>query len=168
MEMTKMKNLTLIAALALASFTANSAFAVEVDTKAGAKIVAPLQIANAAPLYFGTIAPSLTTADVVVVSAEGTKDCGAALTCLTEDHTAAAFKVSGAEDATYTIDLPEEIAILNEDGVKMSVTKFSGSKNSGTLVAGTDEFKVGGTLNVDAQQATGEYTGTFVVAVEYN
>jgi hypothetical protein len=163
-----MKNITLIAVAALAAFSATPAFAADVESKAGARIVAPLQIANATPLYFGTIAPSLTANDQVVISPAGDKDCGAELTCMTDDHTAAAFKVSGAEDASYTIELPSEIAIVNGNGTKMAVTKFTGSKSAGKLVSGQDDFTVGGTLDVEAKQESGEYTGTFVVAVEYN
>lgn len=162
-----MKRITLIALALSASFLTSTAHAASVDADAGAKIVAPLQISNSTALYFGTIAPSLTTADKVLVSPKGTKSCGAELTCLTDDHTAAAFKVTGEADASYTIDLPSSITISNGAGAEMKVSDFSGSKSAGTLVAGNDDFTVGGTLGVDANQATGEYTGTFVVAVNY-
>ena len=49
----------------------------------------------------------------------------------------------------------------------MGVDAFRSSKSSGTLVSGSDSFTVGGTLDVTANQPTGEYTGTFTVAVEY-
>ena len=49
----------------------------------------------------------------------------------------------------------------------MIVNDFTGSKANGQLVSGQDDFTVGGKLGVAANQATGEYTGTFVVAVSY-
>ena len=157
----------LLSAVAVASLMTSAAFAAEVESQAGAKIVAPLQISNVAALYFGTVAPSLTAADTVVVSPAGAKTCGAELTCLTDDHTAAEFKVTGEADASYTIDLPNEIKIDNGSGDAMIVADFTGSKSNGTLVSGADNFTVGGTLAVEANQANGDYTGTFTVAVEY-
>jgi spore coat protein U-like protein len=59
----------------------------------------------------------------------------------------------------------------------MSMTKFSdftganataGIATSGTLNGGTQSIYVGGTLNVSASQAAGEYTGQITVTVEYN
>lgn len=144
-----------------------AAHAANVSADAGAKIVAPLQISNSTALYFGTIAPSLTTADTVVVAPSGSKSCGAELTCLTDDHTAAAFNVTGEANASYTIDLPSSITISNGAGGTMTVDNFAGSKSNGTLVSGQDNFTVGGSLGVSANQATGEYTGTFTVAVNY-
>jgi len=160
----------LIKILTLIGFTAGisaQSLAADVEADAGAKIVAPLQISNNTALYFGTIAPSLTSADNVIVSPAGTKSCGAELTCLTDDHTAANFKVSGEADASYTIELPNSINIANGAGGSMVVDGFTGSKSSGTLVSGADSFNVGGTLGVAANQPSGEYTGSFVVSVEY-
>ncbi|MEM8616153.1 MAG: DUF4402 domain-containing protein [Pseudomonadota bacterium] len=158
---------TLALAAAIAAILPAQSLAAEVSSDAGAKIIAPLQIANSTALYFGTVAPSLTAADDVVVSAAGGKTCGSELTCLTNDHTAAAFMVTGEADKTYTISLPSSVTIANGAGGTMSIDQFTGSKAGGTLVSGTDTFTVGGTLNVAANQATGEYTGTFVVSVDY-
>ncbi len=163
-----MKTIKLLASVALAATIAAPSFAADADGTAGAIIIAPLQVASVTDLYFGTIAPSLTAADTVIVSAAGAKTCGAELTCLTEDHTAAQFDVTGEADITYTITLPTSISLSNGAGGSMTVDSFTGSKASGTLVAGADSFTVGGSLGVAANQATGSYTGTFTVAVEYN
>ncbi|MEM9939509.1 MAG: DUF4402 domain-containing protein [Pseudomonadota bacterium] len=162
--MTKLKLLALASAAALISAPA---LAADANSSAGAEIVSPLQVTNTTALYFGTIAPSFTNGDTVVVSTAGAKACGSELTCLTADHTAAAFSVAGEADQTYTITLPSSVAISNGSGGSMTVDAFTGSKSTGTLVAGTDTFTVGGQLNVAANQATGEYTGTFAVTVEY-
>ena len=154
--------------LAAAAVTLSTpALAAEAESDAGAKIIAPLQISNNTALYFGTIAPSLTSADTVSVSHAGAKDCGSELTCLTDDHTAADFSVTGEADWSYSIQLPTSIEIQNSDGENMTVNAFTGSKVGGTLVSGSDSFTVCGTLGVEANQPTGEYTGTFVVGVEY-
>ena len=153
--------------LALAGATAANAAPVTAEAGAGAKIIAPLEIKNTSSLYFGTVAPSLTQGDKVVVTPAGDKKCGAALTCLTADHTAAAFDVAGEADAVYTISLPGGIEITNDKGDAMKVFDFTGSKDNGRLVKGADSFTVGGTLDVGVRKAAGKYTGRFVVAVEY-
>lgn len=153
--------------LAVAGATAANAAPVTAESSAGAKIIAPLEISNTSSLYFGTVAPSLTQGDTVVVTPAGDKKCGAALTCLTADHTAAAFDVKGEADAVYTISLPGGIELTNDKGDAMKVLDFTGSKDSGRLIKGADSFTVGGTLDVGARQAAGKYTGRFVVAAEY-
>ena len=162
-----MKNFNRIAVTAIAALVAIPSYAADVSSSAGADIIAPLQITNSAALYFGTIAPSLTTADQVVVTSSGTRSCGSELTCVTADHTAAGFSVTGEADYVYNITLPTSISISNGGGGSMTVDTFTGSKASGTLVSGSDTFNVGGTLSVTANQPTGEYTGTFSVTVEY-
>lgn len=164
-----MKNLVTATALValIAGAGAGAAQAASVDAGAGAKIIAPLEISKKTDLYFGTIAPSLTQADEVTVAADGSRQCGPALTCLTADHTAAAFAVTGEADAVYTVSLPSGIEISNGKGDSMKVYDFASSKDSGTLASGRDDFTVGGKLAVAALQPAGQYTGTFTVAVEY-
>ncbi|MEQ3747275.1 MAG: DUF4402 domain-containing protein [Henriciella sp.] len=82
-------------------------------------------------------------------------------------NTAAAFDVAGEADYSYAITLPSSVNISNGSGGTMAVNNFTGSKASGTLTAGADDFTVGGTLTVAANQASGEYTGTFAITVEY-
>ena len=155
------------AAALIAVAAAGTANAATADAGAGAKIIAPLEISRTADLYFGTIAPSTTVADIVVVSTDGARKCGPALTCLTDDQTAAAFAVTGEAEAIYTISLPEEIKIVNEKGTAMRVFKFNGSKSKGQLLKGEDNFTVGGALDVGVRQEAGRYKGSFTVAVEY-
>jgi len=153
--------------LAVAGATAANAAPVIAEAGAGAKIIAPLEIKNTAPLYFGTIAPSLTESGLVYVTPEGEKKCDQSLTCLTADHTAAKFEVRGEADAVYTISLPDGVEITSEKGDAMKVFKFWGSKDSGRLIKGEDSFSVGGVLDVGVRQAAGKYTGRFIVAAEY-
>jgi hypothetical protein len=158
---------TLALATVLAVAGAANAAPVTAEAGAGAKIIAPLEIENTSSLYFGTVAPSLTESGSVLVTPAGDKKCDAALTCLTADHTAAAFDVKGEADAVYTISLPGGIEITNDKGDAMKVYDFTGSQDSGRLVKGADSFTVGGTLDVGVRQAAGKYTGRFIVAVEY-
>jgi hypothetical protein len=87
----------------------------------------------------------------------------------------AAYNVSGAVNTTYGITLPSTITVTS-GGANMTInsllarTASAGTNGlTGTLsTSGTDNFTVGGTLNVAAGQATGIYTGTFDVTVAYN
>ncbi len=162
-----MKTMIASALTLVAVLSAGAAAAATADAGAGAKIIAPLEISRTADLYFGTIAPSTTVADKVSVDADGARVCGPALTCLTSDHTAAAFAVTGEADAFYTISLPKEIKIVNGNGTAMRVADFTGSKAKGQLLKGEDSFTVGGTLEVGVRQEAGQYKGSFTVAVEY-
>jgi hypothetical protein len=163
-----MKNILLSGAAALIALAASASVqAATADAGAGAKIIAPLEITRTADLYFGTIAPSTTQVDQVLVDSAGNRKCGPALTCLTNDHTAAAFAVTGEADAFYTISLPSKIDIVNAKGTAMLVSNFEGSKARGQLLKGEDSFTVGGTLDVGVRQEAGNYKGSFTVAVEY-
>ena len=75
--------------------------------------------------------------------------------------------MTGEADAFYTISLPKEIKIANENGTAMLVSEFTGSKSGGQLLKGEDSFTVGGALDVGVRQEAGKYTGSFTVAVEY-
>lgn len=163
-----MKTIATLTAVALGTLAmAGSAHAQDADAQAGALIVAPLQIENQRALYFGTIAPSVDSADTVVISPAGAKNCGDELTCLSNDHTAAAFAVSGDPLRSYTIELPDSIQIASGDN-EMTVDNFSRTASAGQLNAsGEENFNVGGQLNVGANQASGEYTGSFTVSVNY-
>ncbi|MEE4205642.1 MAG: DUF4402 domain-containing protein [Erythrobacter sp.] len=163
-----MKNFVVTGAVALIALTAGMpALAADAEGEAGAYIVAPLEIERVNDLYFGAIAASATQSDKVVVAPDGSRQCGPALTCLTADHTAAEFGVTGESSAFYTIDLPNEITIASSTGATMKVLEVTGSKSEGQLLSGQDSFTVGGTLEVGAQQEPGLYTGAFTVAVEY-
>ena len=55
------------------------------------------------------------------------------------------------------------------DDLKASPSSIGAEGLIGTLNAsGTDFFAVGGTLNIDADQMVGTYTGSFTVTVAYN
>ncbi len=165
-----MKFLKLLGVTALTLSVATVSNASEVDSDAGAKIVAPLEIANTTSLYFGTIAPGLDQDGVVKVGYSGDKACGSSLTCLTNDHTAAQFTVSGEDGMIYIIQVPSAIELSNGSGDTMTVSSFESSSfaDQGVLTGGTHTFSMGAELQVAANQPTGDYVGTFAVAVEYN
>ncbi|MEL6215614.1 MAG: DUF4402 domain-containing protein, partial [Pseudomonadota bacterium] len=160
-----------ILAASAAMVFAAPAMAQQASSDAGAIIVAPLQVTNTQPLYFGSIVPSTTASDTVAVATDGTRTCGAELTCLTNDHTPAIFDVDGGANLAYTVSVPTSVDISNAGGDTMTVNAFSALSTDDSQyllnATGDDAFNVGGTLTVAANQASGEYTGTFVVTVSY-
>ncbi|PQV49473.1 uncharacterized protein DUF4402 [Jejuia pallidilutea] len=86
--------------------------------------------------------------------------------------TAAQFNVTGNDNATYSVVLPQSITLANLDidGFFMTVTNFTSSltSNSGTLVNGQAAFYVAATLNLAAGQPVGRYSGEFDVTVSYD
>ena len=80
----------------------------------------------------------------------------------------ASFDVTGDGNANYSITLPSSTT-LSSGGNTMIVDTFNHDAGaSPTLVGGSDTFNVGATLHVGATQASGTYSGTFSVTVNYN
>jgi hypothetical protein len=147
------------------------------NTAAAAKIVTPISITETASLHFGTMAISAGTPGTCVLSTQGvrTQTGGVNLSVQAPAASNAAYSVSGAVSTTYGITLPSTITV-SQGASNMTISSLlartaSAAANglTGTLsLTGTDNFTVGGTLNVAAGQATGVYTGTFDVTVAYN
>ena len=147
------------------------------NTAAAAKIVTPISITQTASLHFGTMAISAGTPGTCVLTTQGTRTQTGGVNLSVQAPTAsnAAYNVSGAVSTTYGITLPSTITVTS-GAANMTINSLlartaSAAANglTGTLsAAGTDNFTVGGTLNVAAGQATGIYTGTFDVTVAYN
>ncbi len=156
--------------LAIASFAtlvSGAALAADISNDAGATIGQALTMRATQALEFGLIIPG-EQAGNVTLTAGGVRSCDAALTCLGNSEQAAAYSVFGQDGQSYTITLPENNAVeLTSGNNKMTITEFSASKPSGTLVSGTDTFTVGGVLVVGQNQPTGRYEGSFTVSVNY-
>jgi hypothetical protein len=147
------------------------------NTAAAARIVTPISITETASLHFGTMAILAGSPGTCVLSTQGarTQTGGVNLSVQAPTASNAAYNVSGAVNTTYGITLPSTITVTSGPA-NMTINSLlartaSAAANglTGTLSAsGTDNFTVGGTLNVAAGQATGVYTGTFDVTVAYN
>ncbi len=81
---------------------------------------------------------------------------------------AASFDVTGEPAQTYFITLPSP-ATLTSGGNTMTVDTFNHDAGvTPTLAGGSDTFNVGATLHVGATQASGTYSDTYSVTVNYN
>lgn len=168
----------------LALAPANSALAqtVSANSEASIVIVRPLTLVKSQDLDFGRIAPSATGGTVTL-----NPD---ALTCAVSGglvHVGvcqpAEFAGMGAHRMIVRIRVPRTVT-LTGPGTAMTVTRFrldttpdlsavggtGGGRRRYRIEPNTGifTFRVGGRLNVNANQASGVYTGTFNVTVQYN
>jgi hypothetical protein len=161
-----------LAALLLAS--GNDAQAAE--GTATATIGSPIGVSAVSDLAFGTIIPASATAGTVIINPDtGARSLTGGVTLVNSTYGPALFAVIGPAKRPFHVDLPNNtITISSPAGGTMQVKNFTtssdlnGSKNGKFDAAGNASFKVGGTLTVAANQATGLYTGTFTVNVNYN
>lgn len=170
------------AALALAS--ASTALAAPGDTATGSGqasvvVIRPLQLAKARDIDFGRIGAATTGGTVTVNASTGAcAKTGAIL------HfggcTAAEFVGMGQQNGLVTIDLPGTVQLTGPGApMTMNTLRLDTSPDLGGIIlplfgiyrinptSGIFDFRVGGTLNVNANQAPGRYNGTFQVTVNY-
>ncbi|MFB3150089.1 MAG: DUF4402 domain-containing protein [Alphaproteobacteria bacterium] len=134
-----------------------------------ATILAPISISAGGDMDFGTMVPTGIPGGTVTVTPAG------AISSVDVDlfggfPAAAAFDVTGASGQAYSITLPLNGTVaLTGPGAPMAVDAFTDDAGANPiLVGGSDTFNVGATLNVGATQASGTYSGTFSVTVNYN
>ena len=138
---------------------------------ATATIVEALSISKEADLKFGKIIAA-STAGQVQIQTNGSRTIASGDVVLFNegsDHQAASFKVSGTPNKTYSLDFPATISLTGPTGsTPMTVEGFVHNTQGILNDSGEDTFAVGATLNVGANQAPGQYTGTFTVTAAYN
>ena len=131
-----------------------------------ASIFAPISISSSGDMDFGTMVPTGTAGTVTVTPAGARSSVDVDL--FGGVPAAASFDVTGASGQAYSITLPSS-ATLTSGGNTMTVDTFTDDAGgTPTLAGGSDTFNVGATLNVGATQASGTYSGTFSVTVNYN
>jgi len=166
----------IIKILAIAVVTLSFAGTVQAQTatatsNAAAVIIAPLSITNTASLHFGTIMRSAALGTVSVAT-DGTRSStgGVTLSALAPLHSVATFDLEGESGNDVIITLPASTTITNGTQT-MLVDNFVSDPddtNPVTLGGTPTVLSVGATLNVAANQASGTYTGTFDVSINYN
>jgi hypothetical protein len=172
----KLKKLFLL--LAIVIFTSMSNAQSNVATSsATATIIAPIGITKAAgvDMSFGNIAVT-STSGTVILAPDDTRTASAGVNLPTSSPgtiTAASFDVTGAAGYTYSITTPTTISLTHTNTTSsMSISAITKSIATGTLdgSSGTQNIKVGGTLNVDASQLAGVYSNVadLTVTVNYN
>ena len=171
-----MKNISkVIAAAAIAIAFSNTSFAQATATaSASATLLTPISIVKNVDMNFGNVAVAASLSGTVVLAPAGTRTTGGAggvtLPSTTGTVAGADFTVSGQASYTYAITLPTTATLTDGGSHTMTVNGFTSIPSStGTLsTGGTQDLKVGATLNVAAAQAAGTYTNATGVPVTVN
>jgi len=131
---------------------------------------AAIALGNTQGLAFGKFVAG--AGGSVTVSPTGGRSASGGVVLVPSGSGAAAqFSVTGDPSATYAISLPGNgVVSLTSGANSMALNNFTSSPNlTGALsVGGSQILTVGATLSVGSNQATGSYSGTFDVTVNYN
>jgi hypothetical protein len=173
------------AAFILASLLSSAALAQtapppSITAHATAQIAAPLQVQCTA-MHFSSFV-TLHTATTLVLPPDGSPivDPGKiVLPGAGQNAKATSCTVTGDVFAAYNVAIPSSVNLTNSAGKTMVLNTFTITgdgdsnpynrllRNDGTGL-GLDNFGVGATLNVGADQPPGTYSGTYAVNVQYN
>lgn len=156
-----------LVAFSTSSFAQNTA--TNSDATASTNIVAPIAITNSASINFGNVVASA-AGGTVVLGTNGSVTPTGVTTLSGITPTAAEFTVTGDQNFTYSVTLPgnTDVTLAQQGATSMALTNFT-SNATGSFTSGSETFKVGGTLHVGANQASGLYVSSgFDVTVTYN
>jgi len=137
------------------------------SSNARVKVIKPVRITSQADMDFGEVLTSDSAGTVVLGTDGGVDVTGGAYVFDDTDAQAAAFRVSGERLEAYNIVLPTTVTLSEIGGETMTLSSF-GHDGSGVLSnSGQEDFNVGATLGVGADQLEGDYSGSFTVSVDY-
>ena len=173
MKMSK-KLLALGATVMLASQVGSIAKAASVNGNADAVVIAPLTIVENAAMDFGSVAGGA-NADTIVMDTTGNRTVTGpdAQIIATGPGSAGNFTITGEPNQAYTVSFSLSATLDDGGGNTMTVNNFTDNNPSPLDAGGTDTLLVGGTLNIGASQAAGNYSTTtggtpYTVTVNYN
>jgi hypothetical protein len=155
-------------ALVILLIPANS-FAASAVATVNVTVARFLSITNTSALEFGTVSASA-TAGSVVVDANGMRFTSGGIRINPSGlFTPAKFIIEGKPDASFSISLPSTVELRDGSGNTIHVDKFEASNQTGNLDSnGALEVKVGGKINLDANQKSGDYSGVMIVELNYS
>jgi hypothetical protein len=148
-----------------------------------ASVVTPLSLTKTSDMVFGTIASPVAAGTVVLTPASTCTTTGGLVR--TGTCQAAAFAGLGTANQVVKLNLPNYPITISNGAQSMSITgrtfdpgadlnHLSGNVNGNGAIRyrivpanGIFTFRLGGTLNVGANQQAGVYTGTFSVSLDY-
>jgi hypothetical protein len=156
--------------LLLAGFGTGSVASAGVMTgQVSTVIIIPLTIIKFADLNFGNIIPSASAGTVAVDPFTGSVTLTGGVIAAGGPPNAAFFETYGGPLQTLTVNRGPYPVLSDGNGHTMNVTQLTldGSTTRFLSAAGLVQLHVGGTLQVGANQAGGNYTGNFLIYVTY-
>ena len=174
------RNVFLIAALASAVSSAALAQASsQQSTTSTGTVFQPIVLTKNTDLSFGTVVrPATGTGTVVIAAADGTRSLTGSGALITGPGGQAApgratYSVAGEGGQAFSITVPANFNMTRQGGVETLPVTLTSTATSGTLsgtlgTAGTLAFGVGGSIPLTTTTATGAYSGTCQVTVQYH
>ncbi|GAB4395081.1 MAG: hypothetical protein Tsb0032_26170 [Kiloniellaceae bacterium] len=164
-----MKYLMKFVAAGVAGFgvvaSASVAFATDQTGNASAQIQQAISITEDTAMDFGTVAVD-GSGGTVTISTAGAVSGPAGYT-FSGSPAAGTFTASG--DASTAVTISFTAGSLTGPGTAMALNNFTHDAGGSPTTDGTGDltFNVGGDLVVNAAQASGSYSGTYTVTVNY-
>jgi Mat/Ecp fimbriae major subunit len=170
-----MKRLLIVLTLGVLvlAFNGNVFAQVTSSNTANATVVASLSVSSTQTLEFGRFSVGATGGTVAISTADVRSATGSVqLITLGSTIRAASYTLAGAANAGYSIALPSANVTLTSGINSMVIAPGTWNSNpaaTGTLDgSGAATVKAGATLTVGANQAAGDYSGSFNVTFAYN
>jgi hypothetical protein len=145
------------------------------ETTGSATITSAITLTKTSDIAFGRVVrPSAGTSTVTIDASSGNRSIsGGDGVLLSSTTSRAAYSVGGEGGQSFSISVPSTFNMTRSGGSETIAVSLVGSAASGTLsgslgAAGSATFGVGGSFGVASSTATGAYTGTFNVTVQYN
>lgn len=162
--MNTMMKLSAVTALTASTLMSTQAFAATATGDASATIAQPISVAQTTPLNFGSVTTSAATGTIEITPAGAVNYLGGVAN-FGGTPTPATFAVNGEGALAFNVTLPTT-ATLTSGANSMVVNTFTHNAPA-ALTGGVANFQVGATLNVGANQPSGNYTGTYTITVNY-
>ncbi len=160
--------LPLAAAVAVLATAPGAAQAASVGADVSVTIQKAVSIAKDADLAFGTVSVGTASGTAVINAGTGATSATGGVEAIT-GASRAQFTVSGEPNVAVSLgfDPSNGVATLTGTGDDMTVNLTLSASNPTLNGSGAATVFVGGTLNVNANQASGLYSGTFTVTANY-
>jgi hypothetical protein len=161
----------LAATLALCVPAAATAAPRTAAAPANALIILPVTVVKTRDMDFGALAVGATAGTAVLEPNADVLTTTAGVTAIGGAPHSAEFAGAAQSSSVVNIKLPNNPTILTRVGGTQTMTlnnlTLQGQNKRTLAKAQSFRFRVGGTLNVGANQALGVYVGTFDVTVQY-
>lgn len=145
--------------------------AAEVEPATGRAIVLnSLDVTNVQDLDFGDLAAGVTAGTATVNANTNARTVTGGTVPVGGSPTAAIFFAAGRPNRIFIVQIPNgSITLSNGSGGTMTVSNWTtnGPVNRNLGPVGVAIIRVGGRLNVAANQVDGVYSGTFDIRVNY-
>lgn len=156
--------------LLLAGGISRPAFAVTQNASVNAAVIRPLTLASQQNLDLGTITLSLGSwsGATIGISRTGVFSCDAKVIC-TGAPQVARYKVTGTNKMVVRITAPN-VTLINQGDPAQKLTLAVDNPGQVTLTSSGEPgimFNLGGSITLNSTTATGTYSGTFQVTVDY-